>query len=401
MILWDGYKTETDPLTGRRIIQLTYGKAFCYPLYYFIPSVTADEKYLVFHGMLGESLQLYSLELATGKSTRITDASHPDTRWVPWCSPAPPGVLDHRSALDAVNRRVVYFDGNLVKVTPVDKADSRVLFHLDDDRLAIGQNCVTPDGKWFVYIHHDKKTYHEMTKNPDWAAYYKARTLSFETIISAYGLDSGESREILRINSPVHHVFPYGNRHFVVNHPVNENGMLFMPFEGGWYTNLRSKDARGRMPCHCAATSRGIAYEAYLGHSEIIAGLLNPFTHERKEFALPSSFGYVHTGNDPEGRLFFYENMNYDETGTINHDMHYVESFQGGRACLKPLLANRPSYIENSQKSHFHPRMTPGRNFIIFTGGCPDTRTNHVYLLDVSDIVESEGFYFPDTGGMG
>ncbi|MBN2559050.1 MAG: hypothetical protein JXB33_09885 [Clostridia bacterium] len=401
MILWDGYKTETDSLTGRRIIQLTYGDAFCYPLYYFIPSVTEDEKYLVFHRMDAGGLQLYSLELATGKSTRITDAAHPDTRWVPWCSPTPPGVLDHRSALDAANRRVVYFDGNLAKATPVDEADPRILFSLDDDRLAMGQNCITPDGKWFVYIHHDKKTYLEMTRDTNWPAYYKARASSFETIITAYGLDSGESREILRINSPVHHVFPYGNRHFVVNHPVNENGMLFVPFEGGWYTNLRSKDTHGRMPCHCAATLRGITYEAYLGHSDIVAGILNPFTHERKEFGLPRSFGYVHTGNDPEGKLFFYENMNYDETGTINHDMHYVESFQGGGANLKPLLANRPSYIEKSQKSHFHPRMTPGRDYIIFTGGCPKTRTNHVYLLDVSDIGESKGLNFPCTGGIG
>ena len=38
-----------DAATGRLITQFTSAKANSYPLYYFIPSHTADVRYLVFH----------------------------------------------------------------------------------------------------------------------------------------------------------------------------------------------------------------------------------------------------------------------------------------------------------------------------------------------------------------
>jgi hypothetical protein len=341
------------------------------------------------------SLQIYSTELSSGNTTKLTSADCADTQWRPWCSATPPGVLDHRSVLDSKNNRLIYFNGNKVMATPVDKEKPELLFEIPEDRLPIGQNCVTPDGKWFVYIHHDKESYEKISAVTEWSVYYAARTQSFETVVEAYDLENGSTNEVLRINSPVHHIFPYGNEHFVINHPVNESGMLFAPLSGGWYTNLRTKDEKGRMPCHCASTARGIAYEAFQGHSDVAAGITDPFTHERKEFRLPPELGYVHTGHDHAGRLFFYENMIYDRTRIILHDMYYMKSFNDGNPEFAKLLGDRKSYIDKGQKAHFHPRMTPDRNYIIFTGGCDETETNHVYFLDVRDLDESEGFEFP------
>lgn len=394
MELWQGYKTETDKETGRKLIRITDGDFHCYPMYYFIPSITDDERYIIYHRMDENEVQLYSTELATGKIARITNADYKDTQWMPWCSETPPGVLDHRSAVDTKNGRVVYFNGNQVLVTPVDRCEPKELFKVPDDRLPIGQNCITPDGKWFVYIHHDRETYEDIASTRDWSVYYPARCKSYETIVEAYGIDTGERKEVLRINSPIHHIFPYGNEHFVINHPVNENGMIFVPLEGGWYTLLRTKDYKGRMTCHCATTERGVTYEAYQGHYNVVAGITDPFTHERVEFELPKDLGYVHTGHDWKGRLFFYENMLYDEKGTTLHNMHYLDSIENGEPTYKKLLGHREAYIEKAQKSHFHPRMTPDRNHIILTGGCSDTKTNQIYFLDVSDLDETLGLDF-------
>lgn len=396
MDLWGGFKTEIDNETGRGLIRITYGDAFCYPMYYFIPSITDDCKYMVYHRMDEKELQIYSVELSTGKTTRLTDANYCDTQWKPWCSNTPPGVLDHRSVLDSKNGRLIYFNGNSVMITPVDRCSPTKLFELPTERMPIGQNCITPDGKWFVYIHHDRVQYEKIAATRDWNIYYPARSTSYETIVEAYNIETGIKKEVLRINSPVHHIFPYGNSHFVINHPVNESGMIFTHIDGGWYTNLRTKDSKGRMPCHNAATSRGIAYEAYQGHSDVVAGITDPFTHERKEYHLPDSLGYVHTGNDPEGRLFFYENMNYDESGTHRHNMYYLESLFDDKPVFKLLMGHRHSFIEKAQKAHFHPRMTPDRNHVVFTGGCEETRTNHIYLLDVKDLDETLGFDFPN-----
>lgn len=395
MELWRGFKTEIDGETGRKLIRITDGYAFCYPLYYFIPSITDDERYIVYHRMEQDNLQIYSTELSTGIILKLTNSDYADTQWKPWCTKTPPGVLDHRSVLDARNNYLIYFDGNKVFKTPVNKAESELLFEIPKDRIPIGQNCVTPDGKWFVYIHHDRLTYDKIAATRDWGAYYPQRASSYETIVEAYNLENGKRKEILRINSPVHHIFPYGNEHFIINHPVNENGMIFVPLTGGWYVNLRAKDEKGRMPCHCASTSRGVAYEAYQGHSDVVAGITDPFTHERKEFKLPTEFGYVHTGHDYLGRLFFYENMIYDEKKIKLHNMYYINQFNNGIPEFTKLLGNRKSYIENAQKAHFHPRMTPDRNYIYFTGGYPGTKTNHIYFLDIHDLNETKGFSFP------
>ncbi|MDX1358033.1 MAG: oligogalacturonate lyase family protein [Clostridia bacterium] len=395
MELWGGFKKETDKETGRELIRITDGDAFCYPLYYFIPSITDDGKYLVYHRMDSNELQIYSLELATGKTTKLTDACYEDTQWRPWCSKTPPGILDHRSVLDSRNNRLIYFDGNKIMSTPVDMPCSELLKEIPADRTPIGQNCVTPDGKWFVYIHHDRESYKKIAASRDWNVYYPARSTSYETIVEAYNLDNGNTKEVLRINSPVHHIFPYGNEHFVINHPVNESGMIFTHINGGWYTNLRTKDSKGRMPCHNVSTSRGIAYEAYQGHSDVVAGITDPFSHIRKEFHLPDTFGYVHTGHDHEGRLFFYENMNYDDSGIKLHNMYYLESFYDDRPVFRKLLGHRESYIEKAQKAHFHPRFTPDREQIVFTGGCFETKTNHIYFLDAHDLDETKGFVFP------
>ncbi|MFV2066797.1 MAG: hypothetical protein ACC645_07420, partial [Pirellulales bacterium] len=43
------------------------------------------------------------------------------------------------------------------------------------------------------------------------------------------------------------------------------------------------------------------------------------------------------------------------------------------------------------QKAHFHPQLTPDRKWILMTGGDTSTETNHIFLLDVSDLKESKG----------
>ncbi|PZF85603.1 hypothetical protein [Jiangella anatolica] len=97
------------PGAGRAAWQLTTGDAFCYPLYYFVPSTF--DRYLVHHRADATGVQLWRLDLGTGESVQLTHATGDDTHWRPWCVPAGPSVLDHRSAIDPVRGEVIYFDG--------------------------------------------------------------------------------------------------------------------------------------------------------------------------------------------------------------------------------------------------------------------------------------------------
>ena len=387
MKLWNGFEEKVCPGTGRKAVQLTKGDANCYPLYYYIPTFSGDGKRLIYHRAGGGELQMHCLTIETGESVQLTHGTTPETRWIPWCMKPGPGVLDHRSVLDVARDRLIYVDNNEFRWVRLDGKDDLLLFSLPEDRTAIGQNCISPDGDWLVYIHHDRANFAEVYPDGQWGD----RGLSKGTVLAAFNLVSGEHRTLITINSAIHHVLPFGKDKLVFCHPAKEMGMLMTDLNGGWYTHLRTMDDNGGQVCHYVPTERGIAYEI-LGRrdGQVLSGLYNPDSHNRFEFAMPESFGYTHTGKDPEGRLWFYENSSEGV-----HDLHFLAKHTpDGQDEWVPLTGNWPTY-SSGQKSHFHPQLTPDRKWILMTGGDPDSETNHIFLIDLSDLNDTEGI--PDV----
>lgn len=106
-----------DPKTGRHIEQLTSGRSNSYPLYYFTPSITADGRYLVFHGERTGWVQLFRLDLQTGQIVQLTDARTMDSGWAMWCQWRLRGVYVHLSALNRITEEVWYFQDQEVRAT--------------------------------------------------------------------------------------------------------------------------------------------------------------------------------------------------------------------------------------------------------------------------------------------
>ena len=98
---------------------------------------------------------------------------------------------------------------------------------------------------------------------------------------------------------------------------------------------------------------------------------------------LPNHFGYTHTGWDPEGRLWFWE-----DTASGHRLVHLKRLGESGGEFVD-LTCPWPTY-GGGQKSHFHPQLTPDRRWILFTGGDASSETNHIFLLDVSDLKQSD-----------
>jgi len=375
MQLSDTFPRGRAPETGRLTVQLTSGPGFTYPLYFFIPTITRDAKYLVYHRAAEGQVQLHRLDLRTGQSRQLTFAEHPDTQWKPWCVDSGRGVLDHRSVLNAARDLVVYFDGNRVRSVHVETLEDRPLFEIPADREAYGQNTTTPDGQWLVYIH--------TPRGSIWGEPCQGAA------VAAYHFDTGEHRTLCRIDSAIFHVTAYDNRHFVVTHPADHPGMLLTDLTSGRIVPLRDGDpgVQGHL-IHCQCTRRGIVYEV---PGVQLTGLYDPFKRARFEFRLAPQMTYVHTGLDPAGRLFFYENS----TGWDSFEEHDLWALkrldrQHGRHDWVRLTGNWPTY-GGGQKAHFHPQLTPDRKWILFTGGDPASETNHMFLLDVSDLPESQG----------
>ena len=82
--LSEAFVRSKAPETGRLVVQLTSGEGFTYPLYFYIPSITRDGKYLIYHRAAREEVQLHRLNLATGQSRQLTHGTCPDTQWKPW-----------------------------------------------------------------------------------------------------------------------------------------------------------------------------------------------------------------------------------------------------------------------------------------------------------------------------
>ncbi len=396
MDLYKGFIREHDNITDRTLIRVTTGNAFCYPLYYFIPSITEDGKYIVYHRLENNDVQLYATNLQSGEIKQLTNAKDADPTWKIWCSNVDTGVLDHRSVLNTKTNDVVYIENNNVHKVNIDTLQDKILFTIPKNRIASGQNCITPDGKWFVYIHHDLNSYKYITSSNKWSDYAEKRKFVKQGIIEGYNLETGESKTILILDCYFHHVFAYDNTHFVINHPANESGMLYTALDGNWYTHLRTQNHDGKTVSHCTSTTKGIAYEAYKGHNNVHGGIYNPVNHKYTEFKLPEFFGYTHTGVDPTGDLFFYENIIYDADRTIiTHDMYYLKEMISNECIFNKIISNRETFGPLCQKSHFHPRMTDDRKYIVFTCGCSETKTNHIYFVDISDLDKTKGFIYP------
>jgi len=398
----DRFPVIHAPGSTRCATQLTSGPAFCYPLYYFIPSLTADGRYLVHHRSDGESVQLHRLDLVTGETAQLTRASCEDTQWHPWDMPAGSGVLDHRSALNVVTSEAIFFDGNEVHAVNVETLADRFLFELPADRLATGQNCCSPDGRFFFFIHHDRDLYRDIYGEPGGerrGGYSYPRHLSRGTKLARVDLETGEQHTVIAANSPLHHVQPYGEQMLVFSSLAVERAILVTDYDGGWYTHLRTQADDGGTTCHYCVTDRGIFYEAH-SSAGLVAGVVDLETKRPLEAVLPPSVqaGSSHVAADPSGRRLLLE-CHDEEHG---HTLVFVRRLAGGTRPgedarpggggeieLEYLFGDWPTF-GTGQKSHFHPRVTADGNHVVITAGKTETETNHIFLLDVTDLPDTE-----------
>lgn len=387
---------------GRQVVQLTSGDAFCYPLYYFIPSFSGDLKYLVYHRAEANEVQLYRLDLESGKSVQLTHGKVKRTGWDNWDDDAGSGILDHRSVLNVARGEVVYFggeNGEEACLVNLETLEGKSLFCLPGGYYAGGQNCISPDGNYFVYI-----------INPVGSKYLEPLP-GRSSKVMAYDLNTGQQKTLCEVSFHIHHVIPYGNEHFMVCHTPNGVGVFMTSLATGGCTVLRvgdpgllvKEDDKGGAghACHFATTRQGLVYEVVpVGDGGYFSGLYDPSTRARFEFPLPSALP-THVGWDPEGRRWFWEVASASEQSTPDchstpdktspHRLVYLRSIDpSGEAEFVDLTCNWKTY-GSKQKAHFHPQITPDPNWLLFVTGDPESETNHLFLLDVSDLPATEG----------
>ena len=104
---WHEFK---DPLTRRRVRQLTDSSAEDYHLYFYNPSITPDGRYLIFLSERTGLSNLFRLDLQSGEILQLTDAGPLRAEYWPFTE-ALYGVGACLPAIGNQGQEVFYFEG--------------------------------------------------------------------------------------------------------------------------------------------------------------------------------------------------------------------------------------------------------------------------------------------------
>ena len=85
-------RESNDPVTGRKVRQLTAGAGHEYHLYYQTYCMTRDGQWLVFYSERDGRTDLYRLDRRDGTIARLTAGRSQKTGWWPWTTMAFQGV---------------------------------------------------------------------------------------------------------------------------------------------------------------------------------------------------------------------------------------------------------------------------------------------------------------------
>ena len=388
------WRDETDPETGRRLTRLTDGHSNAYALYYFVPSVTPDGRFLVFHSERGGEVQLYRLELATGEIGQLSDGHTRDAGWAVWCDWHLGGIYNHLSAIHPATGEVYYFERDEIRATDVASFANRRIATLPPGRMPIGQAAFSPDGRWFGYIHADEASYRELLRDREartaagsfsWDQHHHTEFRNaVSSTLALIDTQTGIERVVTTTDFHFHHVLFVDNETILLNHPKGCAGMWVINTDGSNIRHLRPADApgaHGAMVNHQVITARGIAYEAvaYLpGGRETYFGLYDPETDCFTEALLPVD-GYVHVGFDPAGRFEFVE------CAGPRHDLLAVHPSPDGTLTTS-LLRRLASPAHDDQRHHAHPFLAADRSWLYFTDWSAEGFAQ-ICALDVGDLV--------------
>jgi len=391
------WSSETDPVTGRTIRRLTDGKSNSYPLYYFTTSITPDNRYLVFHSERSGEVQLYRLDLVTGKIGQLSAGHTIDAGWAVWCEWHLNGIYNHLAAIHPATGEVYYFEDDAILSTHVPTFANRLVARLPKGHMPIGQASFSPEGRWFAYIHADEAKVRALLKQREidtkagrfhWTPdHHFVFRNALGATLAVIDTATGAERTVIETDYHFHHVLFVDNTTLLLNHPKECAGMWVVDLDGTNVRHLRPADAPGAhnaMINHQVITERGIAYESVgydaADNRETWLGMYD-VKHDTFTEGLVPIDGYAHVGFDPAGNFDFIENAG------ARHEILTVHPAATPDGPLTTrLLRTLSSPFHDDQRYHAHPFLSPDRKRLYFTDWSAQG-FSQVCMMDVGDLV--------------
>ena len=191
------WRDYLDPLTGRRVRQLTDAPAEDYHLYFYNSSITPDGKYLIFISERTGMSNLFQLDLQSGMILQLTDARPVRAEYWPFTE-AIQGVGACLPTLGNGGQEVFYFEGTDLFAVEIESLKRRQLLSLPSDRRP-SMLQATAGGETMVFATWDETLFMERSQRAYAGEKFPDEKFFQETTSTIMRVDAvtGKAEEVL------------------------------------------------------------------------------------------------------------------------------------------------------------------------------------------------------------
>lgn len=375
---WHDY---TDPLSGRRVRQLTGSRAEDYHLYFYNPSVTPGGKFLIFNSERTGRSNLFRLDLESGEITQLTDARAVRAEYWPFTE-AVSGVGACLAAIGNHGQEVFYFEGNDLFAVGIESLERRHLLCLPEDRRASMMQA-SADGETLVFATWDEALFLERSRRayagerfPD-EAFFQETTSTIERVDAL----TGRAEQILRKDA-----FWINHVHL---HPKNRDLILFCHEYSPLPDRMWILDVAKGMcaPIPGQAPDEWYEHEFWSADGERVCfhgGSRSDAMVGFCGWCRPDGTEYTRAYHATSGRAYAHYNLHPDgETmitdGEARPGCISKVSLRDGQQVFEVLCRHDSYTFGDDQRCHPHPSFTADGKGVIFTSN--RTGTSNVYLV--------------------
>jgi len=376
------WRDHQDPLTGRRVRQLTSSPAEDYHLYFYNPSITPDGKYLIFMSERTGISNLFRMDLRNGSIVQLTDAQPVRAEYWPFTEPVK-GVGSCLPALGNGGQEVFYFEGTTLFAVEIESLKQRELLSLSSDRRP-SMLQANPGGETLVFATWDESLFMERSQRAYAGEKFPDDRFFQETtsIIMRVDAVTGQAEEVLCMEK-------FWINHVHVN-PRDRDLILFCHEYSGspdrmWLLNVTNGLCE---PIARQGIDEWYEHEFWSADGERVCfhgGLLSDNTKGFCGWCSPDGSLYTKAYHATSGRAYAHYNLHPDgETMVTDGEarpgcISRVRLREGKQ--IFEILCRHDSYIfGDDQRCHPHPSFTPDGRQVIFTSN--RTGTSNIYLTD-------------------
>ena len=376
------WRDHRDPLTSRRVRQLTDSRAEDYHLYFYNPSFTPDGKYLIFFSERTGVSNLFRLDLQSGITVQLTDARPVRAEYWPFTD-AIKGVGACLAAIGKGGYEVFYFEGTDLFAVEIESLKRRQLLSLTSDRRP-SMLQANASGETLVFATWDEALFMERSQRAYAGERFPDERFFQETTSTIVRVEAvtGHAEEV------------FCKEKFWINHvhvnPQNPDLILFcheyseLP-DRMWLLNVANRQCE---PIPGQGADEWFQHEFWSRDGQRICfhgGASRDATEGFCGWCSPDGTGYTKAYHTTSGRAYAHYNLHADgqtmvtdgeaRPGCISK-VHLRDGHQ-----VFELLCRHDSYtFGDDQRCHPHPSFTPDGRQVIFTSN--RTGSSNIYLTD-------------------